>query len=262
MQNNEDSQFNPAATPEPKATWKSYTIAALGFIAGVLIIVFLLDSYIMPWIVSADNIVSVPKVVGLPTDEAVRSIEGRGLYVHTVHEQYNEKVPRGRVINQLPYPSAEVKKGRRIYLTVSKGRETISMPMLIGKSLRDARIALLQKGLQAGLITYENSEAIPSNSIVAQSVPPGSSVPYGATIDLIISRGSAMDAIVPDLTSLSLKEAEEMLALSNMRIGTVTYQEDETFEEGTIISQFPAAGELATNQYGQLTINIVIAKRK
>jgi serine/threonine-protein kinase len=257
-----ESQFNPQTTPEPKPTWKSYTIAFLGFTAGVLLLIFLLDSFIMPFIVSADNIVSVPKVIGLPTEEAVRSIEGRGLYVHTVHEQFNEKVPRGRVINQLPYPNAEVKTGRRIYLTVSKGRETISMPMLIGKSLRDARIALLQKGLQSGLTTYENSESIPSNSIVAQSVPPGSSVPYGATIDLIISRGSAMDAIVPDLRSQTLKEAEELLALSNMRIGTVTYQEDETFEEGTIISQFPAAGELATNQHGQLTINLVISKRK
>ncbi|MES2767316.1 MAG: PASTA domain-containing protein [Bacteroidota bacterium] len=250
-------QFNPQIKPEPKPTRKSYILAFLGFTAGVLLLIFLLDSFIMPFIVSAGNIVSVPKVTGLPTEEAVRAMEGRGLYVHTVHEQFNEKVPRGRVLNQLPYPNAEVKKGRRIYLTVSKGRETIAMPMLIGKSLRDARIALLQKGLQAGLTTYENSESLPANSIMAQSVPPGSSAPYGTTVDLVISRGSAMEAIVPTLIGLTLKEAQDLVEQSNMKIGTITYEKNETFESNTISNQFPQAGEMAT---GQLIINITIAR--
>lgn len=257
MDNTTSTHFAPQGDQPETHTWKSYAVAFLGFLAGVLLLIFLLDSFIMPFFVSAGNIVSVPKVTGLPTDEAVRAIEGRGLNVHTVHEQYNEKVPRGRVLNQLPYPNAEVKKGRRIYLTVSKGRETITMPVLIGKSLRDARIALLQKGLEAGLTTYENSESIPANSIIAQSVPPGSAAPYGATVDLVISRGSAMEAIVPSLITLTLKEAEDLLEQSNMKIGTKTYEKSESFEPGTIMSQFPPAGELAQ---GQLFINIVISK--
>lgn len=254
---NTTPQFSPNVQPQPNSTKKSYAIAALGFLAGVLLLIFLLDKIIMPWIVSAGNIVSVPKVLNLPTEEAVRALEGRGLQVHTVHEQFNEKVPRGRVLSQLPYPGAEVKKGRRIYLTVSKGRETIAMPLLVGKSLRDARIALLQKGLETGLTTYENSESIPANSIVAQSVPPGSSAPYGTTVDLIISRGSAMEAIVPDLRNLTLKEAEELVEQSNMKIGTVSYEKNETYEPGAIMSQFPPAGEIAS---GQLIINVTIAK--
>ncbi len=66
-----------------------------------------------------------------------------------------------------------------------------------------------------------------------------------------------MEAIVPDLTNLTLKEAQELVEQSNMKIGTVTYEKNETFEAGTIMSQFPPAGEMAT---GQLIINITIAK--
>jgi serine/threonine-protein kinase len=136
-----------------------------------------------------------------------------------------------------------VKEGRRIYITVSKGVETMSMPSLYGATMRDARITIMRLGLQSGDMSYDTSSSIPAGKVMGQSLSAGASVASGAEVHLVISRGTSM-VRVPQLISLMQDEAEQLLRDLGLMPGTVTSVPSSAFQSGTVMHQEPPADSL------------------
>jgi beta-lactam-binding protein with PASTA domain len=159
-------------------------------------------------------------------------------------EQYNEKYPQGYVVSQIPKAKSFVKEGRHIYLVISKGRETVTAPYLIKQSLRYARLIMIKKGLQLGNITYHTSDSVGIDTIIAQKIYPGQNIPYGSSIDVVVSQGSGHMVKVPDLAGNPFADVEKVLSQSGLVLGSVSYGKSETFMPNTVISQTPSSGEL------------------
>ncbi|MEN9795396.1 MAG: hypothetical protein RLZZ150_373, partial [Bacteroidota bacterium] len=160
-------------------------------------------------------------------------------------EQFSATVPEGTVMSQLPYAGATVKEGRRIYITVSKGVETMSMPSLYGATMRDARVTIMRLGLQSGDMSYDTSSSIPAGKVMGQSISAGASVASGAVVHLVISRGTSM-VRVPQLISLMQDEAEQLLRDLGLIPGAVTSVPSSAFQSGTVMHQDPPADSLVT----------------
>ncbi|MEN3027240.1 MAG: PASTA domain-containing protein [Chlorobiota bacterium] len=218
----------------------------LGAVVGVLGIggVILLDQLIIPALVHSRPAVRMPSVVGIALERAVESLVSQGLVVHEVRYEPSPTVPEGRVIRQVPYAGAEVRRGRRVYLTVSTGQKQVAMPALVGLSARDAQVRLLSSGLRLGRMFYEYSDSIPTGAVFWQSIPPESQVPAGTSIELGISQGPRPSIAVPSLVSLSLEEAERMLFEVGLQVGAIRLVPDPTFLPNTVVGQEPAAGVL------------------
>jgi serine/threonine-protein kinase len=226
-----------------KWTWRKIGVLALASIVVITILGAVIDKLVLPFVVSMTDTVHVPAIVGRDRASAEVLLRDAGLVVMEPREQFSATVAAGTVMSQLPYAGATVKEGRRIYITVSKGVETLSMPSLYGATMRDARLRLMRLGLQTGDMSYDTSGSVPAGRILRQSVPAGSSVASGTTVNLVISRGTTM-VRVPLLVSLKLDEAEQLLRDVGLVPGAMTVIPSSAFQAGTIMHQDPAADSL------------------
>lgn len=221
-------------------TWRKIGLTLVAGLAGLVLMVSLVDQILLPWYVSMSETVSVPAVIDMRVDTATAILGRRGLHVMEPRLQYSATIPKGTVMSQLPYANATVKEGRRIYLTVSNGLETTHVPSLVGLTIRDARLTLMRIGLRIGDVIYESSNNIAVDRISAQSIPPGSEIPSNGSVNVVVSRGSA-SIMVPNLVGLSLAEALETLVNSGLAPGPVVERPSGAFDQGTVIAHNPPA---------------------
>lgn len=234
-----------------------YLIVLVSFFAGLIILYFVIDSYLLPSLVQNRDVVKIPDLNGKSFDEAQRILTEHQLLYQVAGEQYSEGTPPGNVINQQPKPNTEVKVGRTVYLTLSKGTETIPAPYLIGKNMRQARILLMEKGLQLGETVYEFSELFGIDTIISQSIPAGSPVPYGNIVNIVVSKGTDKQVMVPSLVGLPFDDAQAILRESGLVVGTTSYKHSETYFPNTVIEHHPRPGELVQSASA---IDMIISK--
>ena len=215
------------------------------FTAGWLVGLFVLFNYILlPAYVNQGQTLSVPKVVGLPLDQARAVLDSQGFEPVQAETRMDPRSPVGTVVLQNPQPDAVVKHGRRIYLTISGGEVVVEVPSLRGRSARDARFILERTGLTLGGLAYEASDAYPENTIMNQSLQPGTKVSKGTSVRVTVSRGKAQSEVnVPNLVGKSLNEAKQLLAKTGLQLGNITYQVGYDLLPNTVVDQFPRAGE-------------------
>ena len=234
-----------------------YIYATLAFIATVILIVVLLDSFLFPALIHDKKVITVPSLIGKNITEAEKILVDKGLSLGKVTETFSEKVPQSIVMNQIPGPGLQVKEGRAVHLSVSKGREMVKVPYVVGQNVRSARLTLKNAGLEVGDIIYEFSDIYGQDTVSSQSLSSGRSVPFGTIVDLNVSKGSENQVKVPMILGKTFDEAKIILEESGLVLGEVTYSTQETYLPNTVIEQHPAPNELAVNGDA---VNVVISK--
>jgi len=213
----------------------------LYILLGIVIFILLLDNLIMPWFVSSPE-TTVPQVVGLQVSEAINTLEADGFEPLISDTSYGLQVPVGAVFFQKPDAGAVVKEGRTVYLFVSGGVSTITVPDLKGKSILDAKFALERLGLKLGRVERIPSSQ-PEDMIFDQQYAEGTKLKQGDVVGVTISAGRGGGSIiVPDLIGKSLTEARKILADSSLIIGKINYQPSATLLPNTILDQYPSSG--------------------
>jgi len=97
-----------------------------------------------------ENLVQVPDVVGKDADEAASRLEQLDLSVEK-KQAYSDTVEEGKVISQNPEAGAEVKIDSTVTITVSKGKEFVTVPNLINMTEAEAISTLEGLGLEADI---------------------------------------------------------------------------------------------------------------
>lgn len=233
-----------------------YFYVLTSFVIVFFVLIYVVDSYVLPSMVHQKEIVSVPDIQGLELEEAISKLDGYNLNYQITSEQYNESYDAETVIKQVPAPKSKVKEGRPVYLTISKGKQQVSVPSLVGLDLRGARIELMQKGLNLGKIDYKNSEEFPKDTIISQSIPSGKEILLGTEIGVTVSLGSKSMIAVPSLVGLDFEDAVNILTDVGFEVGTVNYRDSQTFLTNTVIETYPNQFEMVPK--GTI-INLIIA---
>jgi serine/threonine-protein kinase len=165
------------------------------------------------------EIVTMPEVLGLTEEEARRRLEGEPflLEVAAVERDWSDTVPEDRVQRQTPPARELVAQGSEITLTLSRGVQPVTVPDLAGRERAEAEalLAAAQLGVD---VREEFSDAQPeAGRVVTQAVPPGTVVPKGTAIQLVVSRGAAT-LVVPDLRGQELDPAVEQLRALGLEV--------------------------------------------
>jgi serine/threonine-protein kinase len=233
-----------------------YIITFFSFLIVLFLLVYIADKFILPSMVHDRETVNVPSIEGKSLKEASEILNANNLYYEIVSEQYSGHV-EGIILKQIPESNKQVKSKRPIFITISKGKETIEMPDLTGISVRQARVNLYNIGLNIGNIQYTYSDLVPKDSVISQNIRKGKNLIYGDTVDLIVSKGPEYQVYIPKLSGMALEGIENYLISEGFKLGNVEFVDNDTFVPGTIISQLPQSNTLA--QPGQY-INIVVAR--
>jgi serine/threonine-protein kinase len=174
---------------------------------------------------------AVPNVLNKSAAEARDQITASKLTVGTTKQAYDEQVDAGLVISTDPRAGTELKRGDKVDLVVSKGRQPIKVPDFTKKPADDAVKALGDLGLKVDATEQQNSDDVPKGSVISQSPAGGTTLFKGDEVTLVVSKGPVM-VKVPDVRGKQYADAAKILtdagltpqehqALPGLNFGTV-----------------------------------------
>jgi serine/threonine-protein kinase len=197
----------------------------------------------------------VPRVIELTGGEANRRLLREGFRVKLVGELPNPKLPIGAVVWQDPPPLSAYGAGALVQLYTSSGPAQVAIPDVVGL---DGALANQILGAGGFTIRGVDSVASPAERGTALATRPAAGVAIDpvSPVVLVVSAGPANTSI-PDVTGLSTAQAREALFKVGLSVGRVTPQTAAGKTPGTVLSQRPNAGALASKD-GR--VDLVVAK--
>ncbi len=235
---NEESEDDEEAMSDSNLPWKKVII--YGVVLGIVVLLlfngyqFLRSSFIVPE-------VEVPDLVGMSLNDVEQELASLELGYIIIDELHSDTVPEGYVISQDPPARRSVKQDRVIDLVLSKGVDEIEVPDLVGRSELESRIILNDADFEVD-ITHEYSENVESGYVIRQDPSKDFRLAKGDTVRLVISEGKRPFSL-RDFKGWSLEDAKEWMDLNGLVLGDVREEYSDEYDEGQVLSQYPAAGE-------------------
>ena len=165
------------------------------FKAIVLTLFFVLVLYFYLNITTNHNkYINVPELKGVNLNKAKVILEENNLsYIILDSALYNPDYPKFSVLEQLPKSNSQVKKNRKIYLTLNPSNYgKVSVPNIIQITQRSANSSLLASCLEIGDVSYENNigkDMVLEILFNGNKLNIGDMVPKKSKIDLILGNG-------------------------------------------------------------------------
>ena len=192
--------------------------------------------------------VQVPNVKGQTFTKAESQLKGLGLIVKRV-DAFSATVAKDVVIEQDKDADVFVNQGSTITLTVSKGKERVLVPKVVGKTEAEATTLLTGAGL-VPKIERKDSDTVAAGMVISQSPADGVRVDKGSTITIVVSNGPPK-VQVPNILCMTRRQAADTLAAQGLEIqfeGSYARVVDqsprpgETVPRGTTVVAYTAPG--------------------
>ena len=215
-----------------KRFWKeSWAALVIRHVLLALLVVFIISYITLSFIdkyTRHGEAEVVPDLKGRYTEEADILLAAQGLRYEVIDSTYDRSQPFGVIVEQTPPQGSFLKKGRPVYLIINaKSIRQVPLPDVRDVSFRQADAMLKASGLKVGNVTYEPSEfkdLVLDVRKDEQPIKPGTRIPEGTTIDLIVGQGIGTENVfVPNLAGLPATEIRNTLLSSLLVVGAVNY---------------------------------------
>lgn len=212
-----------------------------------------LASRVTVFVASDRKTVEVPDLTKMTVDEAKSALESFGLVAGKISEVDSE-IEKGRVVSQEIQNPTTVPEGTKINFSISTGNKPdVSV---------DISVKLLNTQKEAKVIIYVDSSPVVEKDRVLQDnsektytvTGSGNNVPYSVMIDGVkVQEGTinfndpsnpvstVLFDSLPDVKGKSEKDAKDTLSVAKFTNVKVTYKEDSSVAEGTVLEQTPAS---------------------
>jgi serine/threonine-protein kinase len=184
---------------------------------------------------AANKPVPVPFVEGSREPLAKKKIRDAQL-VPRVARKFSDTIEKGVVISQDPAAGEKLQKNGRVDITVSKGKETVSVPSVIGKARDDAVSTLVNAGLEANPVVPVPSSK-PEGTVTGQDPRAGKIVVKGSRVRINVSSGPA-NVTVPSVIGLPFDQASAALQNQGFAVGRKDVESDQAAD--TVVDQSPS----------------------
>lgn len=216
---------------------KKWPIILISTFIG-LILLGLFTVLVLPDLLSPKD-VEIPDVSGKSLDNAVATLVSKGFVIGATKEIPDEDVEKGKIIKTVPEIGTTAKKGSKIDIYKSAGKEKTVLIDYTGLQYDDA-LGLLEsknfKDIRKNEV-YDNSAP---GTILEQNPPAGKKVTAESTIlEFTVSKGPEK-IILKDLTQYNEKAAQDYADSYGLIIDNSGRQYNDTIPAGMVISQSPS----------------------
>ena len=243
-------------------------------IVGAVIFVLafaMLANFILGIVTRHGKYIEVPDLTSMSVADAAHTASSHDLRVEVTDSVYVRRMARGAVFTQDPKAGSAVKSGRKIRLTInSMIPKKVSMPDLVGLSLRQARAELSSRGLYLGRITYVSDEA--TNIVLRQTyrnneIRKGRSIESGATVDLVVGlNDSDYITVIPDVRGMKYTRAADVLQDNSLNVGHLKFDDScKSYDDSlnaVVLSQTPSASSEAIQMGTEVSLSLSIDPAK
>ena len=192
--------------------------------------------------------VSVPKYVGsVYNDELKKQIEDEGYFNIIVKEEFDADHEEGYILAQDPDEGAarKVKRGTQkadVKLTVCTGAGSFTLDDYSVFEYRTAKLEMQKKGLKVEEYgEYDNT--LIEYYTLRTDPPAGSTVKRGDTVKIFYSLGPQIEYVtIPTFVGMTESDAITTLNSLGISYGKITYEKNDKYSKGQIISQSKAVG--------------------
>lgn len=203
-----------------KAFIVNLAIAGVLGLAAIVGLYFWLDDYTEHGIT-----IETPDFLGVPINELEAFSDTLDVEWIIVDSLYTDEYPKGTVAEQEPKAGYQVKRGRKVYLTVNAiSPKKVTVPNVRNLSLRQAKAVLESVGLKLGELVYKPDiakNAVLDQKINDRSVEEGEFAVIGTVVDLVLGDGLSNTRVpIPYLKYYRLEEAVDRLNLSSLNLAT------------------------------------------
>lgn len=207
--------------------------------------------------------VPVPKLQGLPVEEAVKLLEAQGLNYH-IDSVYQIGKSPGLVVEQDPDANTNVKLNRTIYLTIiTRTAPDVGFPDIFEKTFLEARAILSNYGIKIGDTSYISDVArdrVLQVEFKGKQINQGDQIPKGSVISLILGDGKgASEVDLPNVIGFTLTEAILSLKGGLLNAGTISYENVTDSATAKVIKQFPALSDSLTKVSIGTSVDLILS---
>jgi beta-lactam-binding protein with PASTA domain/predicted Ser/Thr protein kinase len=185
-------------------------------------------------------VAEVPDVVGESRDDAVAALARAGFEAKVV-PIFSEK-PVETVTAQSPAGGEKLEIGKRVRVNVSRGREPVAVPPVVGQPYESAASTLEAAGFKVARRFVDSEQ--PRGTVVDQTPRGNALVAEGTTVTLSVSKGPK-ESTVPDVTSQDEETARATLEESGFSVDVVYEPTTDDTADGFVLRQDPEGGTRA-----------------
>ena len=214
-----------------KAILNNWIVKNLLLAAGVLILIILVTNLFLGIVTRHNREFSVPDFTNLTVPEAQHVAAKAGVNVEVGDSVFVRRMKRGAVYSQNPKAGSQVKKGRRVRVTINAlTAKQVTMPSLVGCSMRQAKSELAAKGLSLGRLIYVSD--IATNNVLRQlyknnDIKPGTKLDSGSVIDLMVGlNGSEGSTWVPKVVGMKYLRAVDAIHDNSLNVARLVFDKE------------------------------------
>ncbi|MBP5333338.1 MAG: PASTA domain-containing protein [Bacteroidales bacterium] len=200
--------------------WALVYIAVL--VAGISIGLALLTNH--------NKEIVVPDFTTLSVADAAKIAGDNGIRVEVTDSVFVRRMERGAVFSQNPVAGSRVKKNRLIRLTINAvNAKQVSMPNLVGYSMRQAKAELSSKGLNLGKLKYVNDMA--TNNVLKQQyrgsdIKSGTMIDSGSEVDLVVGLNESDNQTrIPNVVGMKYTRAVDAVHDNSLNVARTTFDD-------------------------------------
>ena len=208
-----------------------HLLLAIAFLFGLLMVTVLW----LRFYTNHGEKLKMPKFVDMDIRTAAELADDNSFQIIIADSIFKLGVKGGTVLNQNPKPAAEVKSGRKVYVTISKftpdKMKVGDLPVLYGNDFNQKITELGYRGFKAKVIGRKYDPGEPNHIlevyykgslIISQDVMKSeTSVNKGDELEFVVSDRGSGEITIPSLECLTLSEAEFLLESSKLLIGDI-----------------------------------------
>lgn len=200
-------------------------------LALAVLVALLVGSMIFLNVVTQHNDeISVPDFSNLSLVEAEQLASAAGVRLDVTDSVFVKRMRKGAIYRQNPVPGSKVKNGRRIVLTINAlNSKKVSMPNLVGLSMRQAKAELTSRGLVLNKLIYVQDLA--TNNVLRQlmgnrEIEADTEIESETKIDLVVGLNSLDNVTyVPDLIGLKNLSAVDAIQDHSLNIRKLKFDD-------------------------------------
>ncbi len=178
-----------------------------------------------------NKVLTVPDFSNMTVPEAEYAAAQAGMRVEVTDSVFAKRMRKGAVRDQNPAPGSKVKEGRRILLTINAlSAKKVTMPDLVGLSMRQALAELQSRGLVLGKLIYVEDMA--TNNVLRQlkgnrEITPGSNIETETVIDLVVGLNPDTDATtyIPSVVGKKYLTAVDAVHKQSLNIKSLKFDD-------------------------------------
>jgi len=180
---------------------------------------------------------TVPPVEGMKAGEAEDELRDAG-FEPEQRREFSDTVRSGRVIETAPPEGSTARKGSTVTLIVSRGKEKVAVPDVVGSSRDEAERQLRAADLEPAVTEREDADA-EAGTVLEQDPGAGTEVAKGATVELVVAKAPA-DVPVPGVIDETEDDAVQALEDAGFEVNVEDGEASSPEEDGIVLEQDPA----------------------